>query len=227
MSNSDAKNAKNTDQKLSLKKNIEKLEIKSDATRPDANMSKLEKMKFYAIHGFYKNKCSVEKINKMIDIINGDDSISLRILDWFVTRYSKRNVHLMKDGELYDVHIKYKAQLKSHKKRYFDPFKRKNKFVYTFEKAGNKQLFTTIGQLNFFYWAISDNIIDYVSDNLGQIVRVMNATNKEDKKKKAEKKQKNTKINENNNAQKNENSDETDDSDEETDIEDELTISLD
>ena len=36
---------------------------------------------------FYKNK---ENLNKMMNVINGESKISLRIVDWFVTNYSKK-----------------------------------------------------------------------------------------------------------------------------------------
>ena len=36
---------------------------------------------------FYKNK---ERIYKIIPILNGNSPISLRIIDWFVTNYSKK-----------------------------------------------------------------------------------------------------------------------------------------
>ena len=36
--------------------------------------------------------CTKENIIKMIDIINGKSSISLRVLDWFVTKYSKKRI---------------------------------------------------------------------------------------------------------------------------------------
>ena len=34
----------------------------------------------------------------MLDIINGESAISLRVLDWFVTRYSKRKIDFNKKG---------------------------------------------------------------------------------------------------------------------------------
>ena len=37
---------------------------------------------------FFKNKST---LHKMLNIVNGDSYISLRILDWFATNYSKKN----------------------------------------------------------------------------------------------------------------------------------------
>jgi hypothetical protein len=144
------------------------------------------------IDRFYKT-CDKEKITQMINIIEGSSNISLRVLDWVVTRYSKKNVdydlkHKL-TGEVFDIHISYKSQLKSFKKRYFDPFRRRKKFYYSYSKEDkNKIFFTTLGQLNFFKWAISNGIIEFVEKNLDDILVSMNVSNKEDKKKKEKKK---------------------------------------
>ncbi len=166
---------------------------------------------FLMIDRFYKsNKCSQDKIKMMIDIIMGTKNItdiSLRILDWFVTRYSKAGVFVDNTSdELEDdytetnvpinVHLSYKGQLKTYKKRYFDPFRRKDKFNYEFIIDGTSVLlFTTIGQLNFFLWAIENNILDYVKNNLEEITTAMNICNKEDKEKRTKGKHKKTNEN--------------------------------
>ncbi len=128
--------------------------------------------------------CNKSDIIKMIDIINGKSEISLRVLDWFVTKYSKKRIGVCvnkenKETEVFDIRISYKSQLKAFKKRYFDPFRRRKKFKYNYDS--NEYINTTIGQLNFFKWAISNNIIKYVEDNLIQINKAMNISNKEDK----------------------------------------------
>ena len=45
----------------------------------------------------------------VLDIINGNSEISLRVLDWFVTRYSKRKIDFSDSNEntidSFDVHI--------------------------------------------------------------------------------------------------------------------------
>ena len=66
----------------------------------------------------------LKKINNMINIINGKSYISLRILDWFVTKHSDKYKIKYKnkndeDGSFFNVHISYEAQLKSFKKQYF------------------------------------------------------------------------------------------------------------
>ena len=41
-----------------------------------------------SLHEFYKNKNNIEKI---LPIVTGNSEISLRVLDYFVTNYSKYN----------------------------------------------------------------------------------------------------------------------------------------
>jgi hypothetical protein len=143
---------------------------------------------YKTIDKFFKT-CSAENITKMIDIVEGKSNISLRILDWFVTKYSKKRIDCgsNKDTEIFDVRISYKSQLKSYKKRYFDPFRRRQKFVYYFDDKLQRHMDTTIGQLNFFKWAFTNSILTYVDKNLKHISKEMNLSNKEEKKKKKKK----------------------------------------
>lgn len=147
---------------------------------------------FKLIDKFFRS-CSKKQIEQMLQIIDGTSEISLRVLDWVVTRYSKKNIdyEIINDNidETFDIHISYKAQLKSFKKRYFDPFRRRKKFYYNYDTSDkDKLLYTTLGQLNFFKWAISCGIIQFVENNIKNILSAMNVSNKEDKKKKDKKK---------------------------------------
>lgn len=157
-----------------------------------------EKLYLKSIDHFFKNADQQENINKMITIIDGTSRISLRMLDWFITRYANKNkisytltADLNNDDQFrsdFNVHISYKAQLKSYKKKYFDPFRRRTKILYKYNKVEDKSLETTIGQLNFFKWAFSNEIIKYVEEHYDIILKEMGKTNKEDKKKKLDKK---------------------------------------
>ncbi len=142
------------------------------------NFKKKEKMLYDVINDFFK-KCSQEEINKIINIIDGKYKISLRFLDWFVTRYcylykTSIQINNIYNKEIeFNINISYKAQLKSFKKKCFDPFKRKNKFYYTFGEqnlnTNNNLILTTLGQLNFFKWALSFDVIKYVENNFDNI----------------------------------------------------------
>jgi len=177
----------------------------SEESEPEQNKIEFDPIKFFTnkelcyykmIDKFFKS-CTEEQITKMLAIVNGKSNISLRVLDWFVTRYSKKKSDFNEttNGETFDVHISYKSQLKSYRKKYFDPFRRRKKFHYSYDKTDPSKTFhTTLGQLNFFYWAISNNIIAFVENHVDKILKAMNQSNKEDKKKKETKKKNKNKI---------------------------------
>jgi hypothetical protein len=151
----------------------------------------------------YFKKCDQKLIDKMVKIINKDktegDYISLRVLEWVVTKCSRKNIDIkIDDKEYFSINIMYKAQLKSYKKSNFDPFRRDRKFLYNYDKNDkDKLVITTLGQLNFFKWAISNNIIECVERHYETIIDAMNKYNKLDKIKKKKKKLLKKKLKEN------------------------------
>lgn len=134
---------------------------------------------------FYKNR---DNLIKMMRIINGESNISLRIVDWFVTNYSKKNytVYELKVFEYdepirFKVYNDYKLKLKAYSKRRFDPFCRWERIQIPFDNE--KFMETTIGQLNFFKWAIENDIIKYIETNYAEIENDMNSRNSTSKRK--------------------------------------------
>ena len=124
---------------------------------------------------FYKNG---ENLNRMMRIINGESKISLRIVDWFVTNYSKKHytVYSLEEGSSrFKVYNDYKLKLKAYSKRRFDPFCRWERITIPYDTE--KFMETTIGQLNFFKWAIENKIIDYIETNYEAIENDMNSRN--------------------------------------------------
>ncbi len=120
-----------------------------------------------------------KNINILIPIVNGLSKISLRVLDWFVTNFCKKHntvIHYQKDGKAQKliVHLDYKNQLKAYSKKQFDPFCRRERINFIYGK-GN-ELLTTVGQLNFFRWAIEHHVLDYINDNLEIIETDMNSS---------------------------------------------------
>ena len=148
------------------------------------------------IDKFFKN-CDPTFIEKMVKIINKDNDdggcISLRVLEWVVTKCSKKNIDIkIDDKDYFSINIMYKAQLKSYKKKNFDPFRRDRKFMYNYNKKDiSKQVVTTLGQLNFFKWGISNKIIECVEKHYQTIIEAMNKSNKLEKIKKIKKLNKN------------------------------------
>jgi len=123
---------------------------------------------------FFTNRNNLDKV---IPIIMGKSDISLRILDWFVTNFSKKNninypVSVNDKFKNFIVYLDYKSQLKAYSKRQFDPFCRRERI--SFIDHDNNELITTVGQLNFFRWAIENNILDYIEINFDVIEMDMN-----------------------------------------------------
>jgi hypothetical protein len=133
---------------------------------------------------FYKED---DNMDKMLNIINGKSVISLRIIDWFATNYAKKNYtvyQLQGTEKRFKVYNDYKLKLKAYSKRRFDPFCRWERINIPYKEDSFIQ--TTIGQLNFFKWALENNVIDYIEQNFKSIEVDMNSRNSTSKNKKTE-----------------------------------------
>tara|TARA_Y100000389_G_scaffold204387_1_gene256649 strand:+ start:1851 stop:2429 length:579 start_codon:yes stop_codon:yes gene_type:complete len=131
-----------------------------------------------SLKDYYKDEKNMDKLLKIIHQTN--TKISLRIIDWFVTNYSKKHnvyysIYKTPEGKKtfetqkntlvkhFNTYHSYKSQLKSYSKKKFDPFCRRDRIdFWYFENNSKKKIETTIGQLNFFKWAIDNLIIDYI-----------------------------------------------------------------
>ena len=125
-----------------------------------------------------------DNLEYMLKIINGESSISLRIVDWFATNYAKKyfTVYTMKNtGKRFKVYEDYKLRLRAYSKRRFDPFCRWERIMIPYKNDTSIQ--TTIGQLNFFKWALENEVIDFIQDNYTSIERDMNSRNSTSKRK--------------------------------------------
>jgi len=160
---------------------------------------------------FYSNP---KHLNMFVGIVEQGTVISLRLLDWFSTNYSKFNrVYISKT----DIHSDYKDQLKGYKKQYFDPFCRRQRIFLmtkncdirkpincsnvklTYKHIDNHEeylgkengIVTTVGQLNFFKWCMEKNIIGYIIQNLKSIEKSMLEVSNSKKENKSVKSEKN------------------------------------
>ena len=167
---------------------------------PPRKLSIKQELLLDKIKKFFKD---CDNIKELLEIVEGKTKLSLRIIDWFVTNYSKKNLIIIHNKkkqierfgsskispktkkkleekfEEFNVHLNYKGQLKSFQKKQFDPFCRRQRinFYYTPEKF----FVTTVGQLNFFKWAIKNNILEYIKNNISIIEKDMNQNIKKSK----------------------------------------------
>jgi len=133
---------------------------------------------------FYKDE---HYLTRMLKIITGESKISLRIVDWFATNYAKKNYTLYnisnENGNItrFKVYFDYKLKLKAYSKRRFDPFCRWDRISIPYKNETCIE--TTIGQLNFFKWAIENLVIEFIEENYDTIEKDMNSRNSTSKRK--------------------------------------------
>ena len=148
---------------------------------------------------FYNNDRN--NLFKMMRIINGESKISLRIVDWFVTNFAKKyytvyemptkntviNASIVpacvqsQDTIRFKVYNDYKLKLKAYSKKRFDPFCRWERISVPYDTDNCME--TTIGQLNFFKWAIENRIINFIDEHYDEIETDMNERNSISKRK--------------------------------------------
>jgi len=163
------------------------------------NISGKQNLLMSSLSKFYIKQKNLDKI---LPILKGKSDISLRIIDWFVTNYSKKNniVYFLENRRLktspknktikkkkslnyseinnnkfpsqFIVYLNYKSQLKAYSKKQFDPFCRRDRIEFFYNSA--ESIITTVGQLNFFRWALENEIISYIKNNLEKIESDMN-----------------------------------------------------
>jgi len=139
---------------------------------------------------FYENNNNLEIL---LPIILQKTRISLRLLDWFVTNYCKKNnikynININGNETLFFPYKNYKLQLKGYSKRLCDPFCRRERVIFDYQNKKiinyknnididhSNYIITTIGQLNFFKFAIQYGIIKYTNEHIADIEMDMNKT---------------------------------------------------
>jgi hypothetical protein len=129
---------------------------------------------------FYKQD---NNMDTMLKIITGESKISLRIVDWFATNYAKKyyTLYSIDDTRRFKVYVDYKLKLKAYSKKRFDPFCRWDRISIPYKDGTCIE--TTIGQLNFFKWALENKVIQYIEDNYDTIEKDMNTRNSTSKRK--------------------------------------------
>lgn len=151
-----------------LESKMKQMEIKSQ-----------EQWVLVRLERFYSNPTNIQIVK---DILEGKSNLSLRLIDWFVTNYAKKfnTTFVTKSGKHVIVYLSYKSHLKAYSKKMFDPFCRAKRIKFQgFE--------TTVGQLNFFEWAINDNILSYLETNYDQVHADMESRLKNESQEKTQK----------------------------------------
>jgi hypothetical protein len=116
-----------------------------------------------SVNDFYSDEKNKTTLMSILDKSSG---ISLRNIEWFITNYAKKTnlTYTTNNGKLFTVHCAYKSSLDGYSKKLFDPFCRSSKISYTVPGT-DREIQTTLAQLNFIKWCIKNRIIDYISEN--------------------------------------------------------------
>ena len=161
-----------TDSDVNIRKEVNKIEYFNDNFKIEGKNELLLK----SLTSYFTE----EKFTKILPVITGTSHISLRVIDWFVTNYSKKYQITYKiqqnSEECYiNIYNHYRSQLNAYGKKYIDPFCR-GKDRILFKVSDTQCVMTNISQLNFFKWALQYNIIDYIDLHYKNIVKDMTDT---------------------------------------------------
>ena len=156
-----------------------------------SSLSGADKVLLDSIIEYYNE--NTEYITKLISIVKRKNGMSLRVIDYLCTNYSKENSIIIstKDGHIpRDLNSDYQKNLNAYNKKYLDPFSRRNKIVINVSYDNNEtheKRNTSIGQLNFFRWFFKNNIDQYLSREKKTVEAHMKKMENESKKSKKRK----------------------------------------
>ena len=133
------------------------------------------------------------------DVMDGTDTVSLRMLDWVCTNYAKSRalrVRSLAGGSTY-VFESYLAQLRYYRRRYFDPFRRLPRVQSNGRAHGGREcqvihrsrsatLPTTLAQLNFMCWAHASGLLQFVRVHRDDIEADMNTVTANNKRRRVD-----------------------------------------
>ncbi|CAM9202699.1 unnamed protein product [Pylaiella littoralis] len=121
------------------------------------------------LHWYNQDGCRVQTFS---DIVSHRNGLSLRIIDWLTTNFSKRfNVAIESDGFPRNLRRDYHKNLTAHNKKNFDPFARRRRIIILL--FGRERRVSTIGQLNFFRWFLTKNLCGFLLENKAVIEKHM------------------------------------------------------
>lgn len=154
-------------------------------------MDARETLEYPKLYDYFVTQGKIYEVLPIITRQKNKTKVSLSLLDWFVTNYSKKKkIILTNNKKTFDVNSQYKAQLSDYKKEYFDPFNRgANKedlstsfkklnistktndktLIINYNPSNKEELVTSFKQLNFLRWALKNKIIKYVEENADAI----------------------------------------------------------
>ena len=111
---------------------------------------------------------NADELNVIYSLLAGDavyteGKVSLRLVDWAVTNYSKSHATMyVLDGKMFHVHNSYLRWLAGYKRKLFDVFCRGATQNIVLNVSKEKQITSSVGQINFFHWAYRHGVLDFI-----------------------------------------------------------------
>lgn len=147
----------------------------SDRSNPEKDRMLLQSLK-----DFFSDPIHSSILKRTLDP-KRSEHISLRLIDWICTTYSKHHRLLFARSNgtgIIDIHASYKSHLRSFGKNRFDVFRRGQKLEISIS-PGEPPIETTIAQLNFFRWLITHDVLVYLEENKEKILDIQKTTQKQ------------------------------------------------
>ena len=110
-----------------------------------------------------------DKLEKIKPLINQEHDISLRLIDWTPTNYSKKKCikYQLSNDKIIDIYESYKNYMSSYKRNIlFDLFRRGKclKVIY-----GGSYIISSVKQLNSFRWVLEIDLLTYIAEHKEEI----------------------------------------------------------
>jgi hypothetical protein len=132
------------------------------------DINELDTVLLYSLIQWF-NECN-DRTQHLVEILIKKRGVSLRLLDWSITVYSRKN-HIIIGGEMpRDLYTDYQRHLTAFNKNRFDPFARRKRINMLVTNGLEKYLLlTTVAQLNFIKWYISIDVHAFILSNKDKI----------------------------------------------------------
>ena len=129
-------------------------------------IEKKQEMLLKSLMYYYKKESNLKQF---LNIVCGKKtSISLRIIDYLCTNYAKTQdvVYYIDKKTPFNLFLQYRSQLKAYSKLQFDPFRRHERITISVPTYYSETGFidTTVAQMNFFKWAIDNDVLKYLEN---------------------------------------------------------------
>lgn len=133
--------------------------IDSNYSVPDIKLTENEPRLPLGLSKFYSNDMNWKSFTQLVN----QHTLSLRLIEYAITIYAvEHSSSYIKNGRPFYISASYKTHLNILHKSNFDPCAREPRILY-------RGVTTSIKQLQFFYWALSNGVIAWIMKNLDTI----------------------------------------------------------